>query len=176
MVDPSEWCPVSEWSDSWSDDDGAADVVDFYGEFDDADGFVRVMADVDYAANDLVSAAYRRREVERRRVEARDRFVADGDKVRWNGALGFSEEEAAAYGLRELPGASPRLAAYVQRLSDGPTATWAWWLAWCQVTGAPQRFALPDRGDRSVWISRKLPEQIVQRVRRLAFDSRPVAS
>jgi len=142
---------------------------------DDGAGYVRVGGDgpVALIADGVGAAAARRRDLERRQVEARGRYVAPADLVPWRGVLGFTEAEAEAYGVRSLPGASPRLAAYVGRLSDGPTVSYAWWLAWCQVTGTLQRFDEPDRGDPSLWISRKLPSQIAQRVRRLAFDSRP---
>ena len=137
------------------------------------DGYVRVEVSAADLGTDLGAPARRRRVLESAQRDARARYVAPADLVPWRGVLGFSDAEVDAYGVRSLPGASPRLAAYVGRLSDGPTVSYAWWLAWCQVTGTPQRFDEPDRGDPSLWQSRKLPSQIAQRVRRLAFDSRP---
>jgi len=144
------------------------------GDSDSVDGgYVVVEVSAADLGTDLGAPARRRQVLESAQRDARARYVAPADLVPWRGVLGFTEAEAEAYGVRALPGASPRLAAYVGRLSDGPTVSFAWWLAWCQVTGCPQRFADPDRGDPSVWNSRKLPAQVAQRVRRLAFDSRP---
>jgi len=112
----------------------------------------------------------------RRAGERNGRYVDPDGLERWRGVLGFTEAECDLFAVRALPGASPRLAAYVGRLSDGPTVVWAWWVAHCLVTGAPQRFAEPDRGDRGVWCSRKLPGQVADRVRRLRSDRRPLGA
>jgi hypothetical protein len=114
-----------------------------------------------------------RAEIGRRNV----RVVDAADRVPWRGFTGLTETEREAFQSRELPGASPRLAAYIGRLSDGPTVVWAWWQAWAALTDTPQRFTFDDRSHREDWYAgaRKSPEQIAARVRRLRFDTRTVS-
>jgi hypothetical protein len=138
---------------------------------EDTGGYVRLEESVPAEWSDtLRGPAARRRDLEARQFEARARYVAPGDLEPWRGVLGFTDEELDAYAVRSLPGASPALAAYIGRLSDGPTVSWAWFCAWSAVTGAPFRFLEPDRADPSLWNSRKLPAQIARRVERMRRD------